>query len=193
MIAIAWCIACFEGWASCGRTDFPEAFAHCSTFKRCSLHIAGASSSSSTLLVCPILARHAREKNEGTNRVQCVMSFTNALTIFCPQKSRAELGWRLNHSCSPNCQQSWDENSGDLACRKTVEKSVCSLAVCIETPEDHSWLMAGQEKLYAMTKIQPGEELCVSARFILRIHPQNLTRFLLAEHSMRSGHISIKL
>lgn len=54
----------------------------------------GASSSSSTLLLCPVLAR-------------------------------------LNHSCSPNCQQSWDEESG-------------------------------QEKLYAMTKIQPGEELCIT-------------------------------
>jgi len=54
----------------------------------------GASASSSTLLVCPVLAR-------------------------------------LNHSCSPNCQQSWDEESG-------------------------------KEKLYAMTKIQPGQELCIT-------------------------------
>ena len=56
----------------------------------------GASASSSSLLVCPVLAR-------------------------------------LNHSCSPNCQQSWDE-------------------------------AAGAEKLYAMTKIQPGEELSRAAQ-----------------------------
>ncbi|CAK9082526.1 unnamed protein product [Durusdinium trenchii] len=54
----------------------------------------GASKSSSSLLLCPVLAR-------------------------------------FNHSCSPNCQQSWDEQSGT-------------------------------EKLYAMTTIQKGEELCIT-------------------------------
>lgn len=29
---------------------------------------------------------------------------------------------RLNHSCSPNCQQSWDEESGDLALEKRILK-----------------------------------------------------------------------
>ncbi|CAE6925396.1 set5 [Symbiodinium natans] len=60
-----------------------------------------------------------------TNAFSRGASATSSSLVVCPTLAR------LNHSCSPNCQQSWDGTSG-------------------------------MEKLYAMSDISEGEELCIT-------------------------------